>query len=189
MYSYKLLLFSAAGWLLLGGCKKEKTLLDQLPDANQEGKQTAGWLLDGKAWVPVRSSISIYPPVSGSWRKTKGGHSLGFGFHRISLEEDWGAGFFIPDIRQPGTFELAQEPAITGGLFKAAYGQYYHLSPGPDRLSYYTSPEARGTLIITRFDTVNNIVAGTFEMSPEEATTGETIQVTHGRFDLHFDHR
>ena len=188
MAPYKLLILSVAGLLaLLGGCKKEKTPLDQLPDATQEGKGTAGWLVDGKAYVPVRSSISVNPPVNGSWRKTKGGHSLGVSFHQVSVEEDWGAGFFIPDIRQLGTFELAQEPAITGGLFKAAYGEYDHLRPGPDRLSYYTSPNARGTLIITRFDTINDIVSGTFEMSPEEATTGEIIQITQGRFDLHFD--
>ena len=142
--------------------------------------------MDGKAYVPARSTISTNPPVNGSWRKTKGGHSLGLSLRRFSVEEDWGAGFFIPDIRQPGTFNLAQIPAITIGLNNTPYGQYYHYRPAPD-LNYYTSPDAPGTLIITRFDTINDIVSGTFEMSPEEATTGETIQITHGRFDVHFD--
>ncbi|HEX8350349.1 MAG TPA: hypothetical protein VF598_10335 [Hymenobacter sp.] len=35
--------------LTAAGCKKEKTELERLPAATQEGKNTFGFLLDGKA--------------------------------------------------------------------------------------------------------------------------------------------
>lgn len=170
--------------LALSACKKDDP--NALPDATQEGKNTAGWLLDGKAWVPKTSSISTGRPVYGYWRKTKGGRSLDLSFSQFSVQDDWGIGFFLPDIKQAGTFVLNQVPAITSGLNNAAYGDYHHLRPGP-RLSYYTGPSAPGQLIITRFDTVANIVSGTFEMTPREAGTGATVAITQGRFDLRFD--
>ena len=170
--------------LSLSACKKDDP--NALPDATQEGKNTAGLLLDGKAFVPRRSTISIGPPVNGYWRKTRGGNSLGLSFRQFSKEEDRGVSFFLPNIRQAGTFMVNQTPAITSGLNNAGYGHYYQQRPSPS-ISYYTGPDAPGQLIITRFDTVNNIVSGTFEMTPREENGGATIAITQGRFDLRFD--
>ena len=170
--------------LSAGSCKKDDP--NALPDATQEGKQTAGFLLNGKAWVPKPSTISTGRPVNGSWRKTRGGHSLNLSFRQFSRQEDWGSGFFLPDIRQAGTFVLNQTPAITSGLNNAGYGQFYQQRPAPS-VNYYTGPDAPGRLIITRFDTVNNIVSGTFEMTPREENGGPTIAITQGRLDLRFD--
>ncbi|MFD1874156.1 hypothetical protein [Hymenobacter bucti] len=179
-------LFYAALFVGLGSCKKDLTPLEQLPAATQDGNNTAGWLLDGRAWVPVRSTISTGPPVSGSWQKTKSGHALSVSFHQFSIEENWGAGFSLLDIRQAGTFTLNQSSTVSGGRFAASYGQYYHSRPAPD-LNCYTGPDALGQLIITRFDTVQNIVSGTFEMTPRDYTTGTAVTITNGRFDVHFE--
>lgn len=174
--------------ILLGtsSCKKDDPE-SSLPKATREGKNTGGFLLDGKAWVPKASSISTGRPIYGYWRKTRGGHSLSLSLRQFSVQEDWGIGFFLPDIRQAGTFVLNQTPAITSGLNNASYGTYSHVRPGP-AVSYYTGPDAPGQLIITRFDTVNNIVSGTFEMAPREENGVSTITITQGRFDLQFDH-
>jgi len=177
--------FLALLLLAASACKKERTELDRLPDATQEGRATAGWLLDGKARVPTRSSISTGAPVDGYWEKTKSGRSLGLSFHYVSMDEDWGVSFFLPDIRRTGTFALDRVPAITSGRNDAGYGQYYSLRPGP-RNGYYTGPDAPGQLVITRFDTVQNIVSGTFEMTPRQDGGATTVRVTHGRFDLRF---
>lgn len=181
----KSLLFAALVLALLAGCKKDLTELDRLPDSTQDGRATAGWLLDGRAQVPARSSISTGPPVNGYWRKTKGGRSLGLSFRQFSKDEDWGVSIFLPNIRQTGTFALDRSPAITSGLNNAGYGQYYHSQPDP-QLNCYTGPDAPGQLVITRFDTVQNVVSGTFEMTPREDGGGATVTITHGRFNLHF---
>ncbi|WP_035557857.1 hypothetical protein [Hymenobacter sp. IS2118] len=181
----KKLLLPGCLLLSLAACKKDDPE-SSLPKASQEGKNTAGWLFDGKAWVPKSSSISTGRPVNGSWRKTRGGRSLSLGFHQFSIQEDWAIGFFLPDIRQAGTFVLNQVPAITSGLNNTGYGQFNRQRPNP-RFDYYTGPDAPGRLIITRFDTVNNIVSGTFEMSPREVSTNAGITITQGRFDLRFE--
>ncbi|WP_426062219.1 hypothetical protein [Hymenobacter sp. B1770] len=168
------------------GCKKNDLDPNGLPKATQEGKNTGGFLLDGKASVPKPSSISTGRPVNGYWRKTRGGRSLSLSLRQFSVDEDWGTSFYVPDIRQPGTFLLNQEPTHLTPQLSPSVGQYTTLRPGP-RLSYYTGPDAPGQLVITRFDTVNNIVSGTFEMTPREPSSNATVTITQGRFDLHFD--
>lgn len=172
--------------LSLSACKKDENDPNGLPKATQDGKNTGGFLLDGKVRVPKASSISTGRPINGYWRKTKAGRSLDLSLRQFSVDEDWGAGFFLPDIRQAGTFVLNQIPATTSGLNNTAYGQFYQQRPSPT-VDYYTGPDAPGRLIITRFDTVNNIVAGTFEMTPRETSTNATITISEGRFDLKFD--
>lgn len=174
-----LLLLTAAS-----GCKKEKTELEKLPAATQTGQGGAGFLLDGKAWLPEASSlIGTGGAVSASWRRTAAGRSLRVGFSRDSDETS--AGFFIPHIRQAGTFQLDQSASITLGDRNPAYGIYVMFKPVPDRL-FLTGPSATGTLVVTRFDTVARIVSGTFDLTVKEETGPETHQLTQGRFDLTF---
>ncbi|WP_035557859.1 hypothetical protein [Hymenobacter sp. IS2118] len=176
---------AAAVLFAASSCKKDDPE-SSLPKATQEGKGTGGFLLDGKALVPKASSISTGRPVNGYWRKTRGGRSLDLSLRQFSVQEDWGVGFYLPDIRQPGTFLLNLAPTYLTPQFNPGYGQYYRSRPDPDR-DAYTGPDAPGRLIITRFDTVNNIVSGTFEMSPREVSTNAGITITQGRFDLRFE--
>jgi hypothetical protein len=178
-------LLLAAGLLATVGCKKDPTELDRLPEATREGKGTAGFLLDGKAWLPLVSDQTGAPAVNGSWRRTRRGQELTLSFTRTGRQEHGGATFFVPDIRQPGTFSLQQEPDIIRGGPHVAFGEYFSSRPSPGFI-YYTGPDAPGELIITRFDTVQNVVSGTFEMSLREDGGSATLSVTHGRFDLHF---
>ena len=67
--------------------------------------------LHGQALLPDpgagptrRSDLTANPPVTGYWRKTKSGRSLSLSFRHISGQQNSGAGFFVPDIRQAGTF-------------------------------------------------------------------------------------
>lgn len=172
--------------VLLLGCKKDDNGPNGLPKATQEGKGTAGFLLDGKAWRPRPSDLTGGPPVTGYWRKTRGGRSLSLSFSHISQNEYTGVGFFLPDIRQAGTFVFNQVPAITTGRNNVGYGEYASLRPSPG-ISYFTGPDAPGELRITRFDTVSNIVSGTFQMTPREEGGSATVAITQGRFDLRFE--
>lgn len=177
--SYFLLALLAAA-----GCKKEQTELEKLPEATQDGKGGAGFLLDGQAWLPEASNlIGTGGPVSASWRRTAAGHSLNVGFSRDSDETS--AGFFIPHIRQSGSFQLSQRASIVLGDRNPAYGIYIMFKPVPDRL-FLTEPSATGTVVVTRFDTVARVVSGTFNLTVKEETGPETHQLTQGRFDLTF---
>ena len=170
--------------LSLSACKKDDP--NALPDATQEGKGTAGFLIDGQAWLPKRDDLTGAPAVTGYWRRTRGGRSLSVSFTSISRNSYTGLGFFVPHIRQAGTFALNQVPAITNGGNNVSYGEYGSQRPSPG-IVYYTGPDARGELRITRFDTVQNIVSGTFELTPREEGGSATVAITQGRFDARFD--
>ena len=62
---------------------------------------------------------------------------------------------------------------------------YTIIEPSPRR-SYYTGNAARGQVIITRFDTVARVVAGSFEAKLREEGGPDSLNITQGRFDLTF---
>ncbi|WP_227762800.1 hypothetical protein [Hymenobacter sp. 15J16-1T3B] len=66
-----------------------------------------------------------------------------------------------------------------------AYGSYTLYAETGDQY-YLTGPQSTGTLTLTRFDTVACIAAGSFSFSARYAASGQTVQVTEGRFDVRF---
>ncbi|WP_188816386.1 DUF6252 family protein [Hymenobacter cavernae] len=52
--------------------------------------------------------------------------------------------------------------------------------------SYETNAKHRGTLTITRLDSVERIVAGEFRFTPIDPLTGDSVRITRGRFDLRY---
>lgn len=173
--------------LLTTGCKKEKTELERLPPATQEGKNTAGFLLDGKAWTPSLSYTDYGSPVGALWIKTSVGRTLRLSFARSDKEGNnrtsWSC--FLPHIVGRGHFTFNQEFSSNTGDRNPAYAVYSQLRPNPKR-RFITGPDAQGSLTITRFDTVAHIVAGTFEIKVQEDGGTETHELTQGRFDLSF---
>ncbi|WP_303310102.1 hypothetical protein [Hymenobacter sp. BT730] len=171
--------------LLLTSCKKDE--LSALPPATQEGKGTAGCLVNGKAWTPEYRVLlgmgGSNAPFVTSWYPSASGRSFYVVLSRVNEEENSEVYFFLPHIRQPGTFLLNQEanPMMTSS--NPPYGEYR-----ATRYSSvcYTNPTAMGSLTITRFDTVAKVVSGTFEMHPVNAE-GQVESITQGRFDLPLD--
>ncbi|WP_133273044.1 hypothetical protein [Hymenobacter radiodurans] len=172
--------------LLTSSCQKEDP--NALPKATQKGKNTAGFLIDGQVWLP-KATITSVPSsaVGATWSKTRYGRSLQFGFGRAQNEDKdrTSFGFYLPDIRQAGTFRLEQERDLLTGNRNPSYGSYQITYPKPSRF-FSTGPSAPGQLVITRFDTVARVVAGTFEMTVQEDGGSERHQITQGRFDIKF---
>ena len=178
-------LFSLLALLLTASaCKKEQTELEKLPDATQTGTGGAGFLLDGVAWLPEASSLSPGTALSASWRRTVSGQSLSLVFSRYSDRTT--ASFFLPHVRQAGTFQLNQTASLTLGRLNPAYGMFVMSKSLTVPRIFLTGPTATGTLIVTRFDTVARVVSGTFELTVQEETSPETHRLTDGRFDLTF---
>lgn len=178
--------------LLAAGCKKDP--IKALPKATQEGKNTMGCLVDGKAWTPKGSDGglvggSAVPPISAQWRRQRRnglGGQLTLDFRRRSKEETKSdVRFFVPKLTQPASIALDQNANPYLGGTNPAYGLYtfYDNLSDPD---YRTGPDASGTLTITRFDTVACIASGTFSFTARDAASGQTVQVTEGRFDVGF---
>jgi len=50
--------------------------------------------------------------------------------------------------------------------------------------AYQTNESFRGEVTLSRFDTLNRIVSGTFHFTAVHPPTGESVSVTDGRFDI-----
>ena len=90
----------------------------------------------------------------------------------------------LEDVSSTGTqyFAFDTNPYPGDLQFKnhALYSKYK-----PGSADYITNSKFTGSINVTRLDTANNIVAGTFEFTAENMDgSGETIKVTAGRFDI-----
>ncbi|RPD47152.1 hypothetical protein DNI29_13470 [Hymenobacter sediminis] len=172
---------------LLTSCKKEK--IDRLPEATQEGKNTAGFLTDGKVFKP-QSGNGFIPgtPVYGSREKNKGGTILTLSFADYRSGRQSSVGIRLVDVHQPGTYTLDQQETIILGGVSPSY-LVYHNDLIDQRAQFYSGPSAPVIVTITRLDTIKNIVSGTFEGSPLEDGGSRTVSITQGRFDVKFERR
>ena len=174
--AYGLLLIGVT--LLAGGCKD--ILQPSLPAATQEGKDTFGCLLDGKAWVPNRTN---------SFDHIVEGH-VSSGNKLFSIKAE--------DNRTPANFHLAvgDNTGIKPGVYqlRAGFDASYDVVQGSSTALYAGGPANQGQLTITKFEpfartspsgaTVKGaIVSGTFEFTAN-TSSGQTITVREGRFDV-----
>lgn len=178
-------LLSLALSLTLLSCEKEP--LNQLPAATQKGKNTAGFLVDGEAWLPKHSTLNPgNNPVNGYWEQTTKGLILGLSFSDKSQDTPSGLSITLRGVLGPGTYPLDQAPHINLGEGRSSYASYYRLEPAP-AVQYYTGPTATGTVTLTRLDLVQHIASGTFEFTLLEEGGTRTVQITKGRFDVHLN--
>lgn len=175
---------------IAAGCKKEELVDPKLPDATESGLNTAGCKVDGKNWTAYQASIFAPPATSALWRKViEGRFALSITMDKNDdyneVHSKTSISLYVPDIRSTGTFELNQRANPSLANTNPAYASFSFNKPAPPQL-HLTGPSAPGKLIVTRFDTVARVVAGTFEFSAVERSNTATVQVTEGRFDLKF---
>lgn len=144
-----------------------KTELEKLPPETQEGKNTFGCLVNGKAWVVVSSTRAsgVYQAgilsISGSILKPQVQDIA------INIEE-------VSDPIEVGReYDLTSIPNNRATIF-------YSLD-----CQYEAENTVSGNLIITRLDRVNHIVAGVFSFVTS-ITGCDTLTITHGRFDIQY---
>jgi len=132
-----------------------------LPPITQTGANTFGCKVNGQVWLPTTVWVDYH----------NGGMVISannwYGFHSdviITISEF--------TAFKPGNYELS---ANTSYISKGSYRN------GKDM--YYTDSIYLGNLTINRLDSVNSILSGTFSFDAKNASTGEVIHVTEGRFD------
>ncbi len=161
--------------LLLISCERDPYRHGEpdLPPITMEGKNTLGFLLNGKVWVPYQDKPGIFTPTLEAWidgkhlrisaRLKRSGQTqyqafsvtiypIDIGIHRIT-----GSGYVFTD------------------QFKVGLGCNY----------FKCKPE--GTEIdIIHFDETKRIVSGTFYFKNAINECGDTLQITEGRFDVRY---
>jgi len=174
----------------LYGCKKQKPSnpIDQLPPATDTGANTFGCLVNGQAVVihHLFGDLSpafgcqyqlIYPTVSG-YTLNVWGEDQQDGCHSKTV------GVFLDSV------QLGQNTyTLNTGIDKQGNRGHAYIANGCSPLifqTFWTDSTRIGQLTITHFDQQKQIVSGTFYFDAVEATSGDTVHVTDGRFDMNY---
>jgi hypothetical protein len=183
----QLLLYSLSCVLLSSSCKKQKPVnpIDQLPAATQEGKNTFGCLVNGKAFLPKGPSLS--PILSCYYQYLNTSSSKGYFFglsasDRSNPDNFSTIGIFTDSLK---VFESSIISLTQKSIAGKAYGQYGIYVIGSSSKIFYTNSISTGQLRITKLDSLNQIVSGTFWFNAVNSN-GDTFKVTDGRFDVHY---
>ncbi len=155
------------------GCKedvpKPKTELEKLPLATQEGKNTFGCLVNGKAWVAPTSTDAIAVYQFGSLQ-ISGNFFKPLRFIELAFTEN-------------GTLLVTKEYSLIN--FPASYAKSFIDKGSNSFCEYMPENTYKGQMTLTAIDRVKYIVSGNFEFST--AITGcDTLKITNGRFDIRY---
>ncbi|MFA7445427.1 MAG: DUF6252 family protein [Flavobacteriaceae bacterium] len=175
----KILLFIALT-LVLGCCSdddnKPASETDKLPPATQTGANTAGCLVNGKAFLPK----GYFPNGNLSCNYTNGSN------FNIRISEKLGENitsvfvFINNQLVEGETYELVDYSQ------DIAYGVFTINTPPPPNPNFYnTTSIVTGEFTITHHDFDNAILSGTFWFDAVNSE-GEIVEVREGRFDVEY---
>ncbi len=177
--------------LLLAGssCKKvSDAIKPKLPEATQEGKGTLGCLMDGDLWL-TRVENTLDTPVEATYSATASGSSFSV---RAEQQKNSNAFNYLylrvnspaAELR-PGTYALAQGFSAEYEIFANGTTQDRLLTGAANQGTItFTKVEPKVTTGIGGITVRSTIVSGTFQFTATSATTGKTIAVQDGRFDV-----
>jgi hypothetical protein len=166
-------------------CKKELTtedLIAQLPAATQTGANTFGCLIDGVPYVPNGATSCLSgtcPPITGGYLSNNSSNGSRNSVEVVTKSMS-GLGFaiYLAGVNTPDVYPLRYN---SNNGYALAYVPQKNDTP---ILTVFTYGSTSGQVNVTKADTVNKIVAGTFEFEATHIQTGKTIKITNGRFDL-----
>lgn len=174
----KVVLLASVLLTLCLSCKKE---ISNLPGETQTGAGTFGARVNGELWGPLKAGILPTAPIL---EARYGGQRSVFinarNFSRTPIETEME--IYLRGITGPGTYPLNQTTAKSPGQ-SASYAYYVKRNMHVED-EWITSAEATGEVVVTRFDTVNHVIAGTFQFTANARYGSAPITVTEGRFDV-----
>ena len=174
-------LFLAAFMILLTvSCKKKESSnpKDELPPITHTGANTFGCLVDGKLFKPKKKIGSTSVVLQCNYQYFKEQHHFLLGASNRYEEKGMGFGMIGTSINRDTIFNYS---FAGSGKMSAGYGpsigfffqyQTYENSPGEFRIEY--------------FDSLKQIISGTFWFDAVDTATGKVVQVRDGRFDVQF---
>ena len=184
-----LLLLLATLATLLGCYKENEYYFLGLPEPTQSGENTFGCLINGKPWVAEIDPMAFTPTL----RKLDSAYDEpGFGitdFYNFFVI----ASYFSKKDSLSESFSISFTPIYEAGeidfsnLVSKTF-TFRSLYSGTPMLSkiYYLDKEYPGIFIIDKLDTNENICSGRFDLQLINNAKTDTINLTHGRFDVKY---
>ena len=172
---YIFLIFSL--FFLLTGCKKEKVLVlpdHELPAATTSGKNKVGCLINGKTWIP-KLAFCFWWNCPEYFRA-----SIDFKAHTFRLH--------FQDTEASKTQEneiefTVNDPKIGRNLINYNEEIFQDRLIGTSGAYYELDTTQTRHLILTKIDTTQRILSGTFEFTVINKKLKDTLNITYGRFD------
>ena len=180
-YRYVFLIASLA---FLNSCER-------LPEPTATGKQTFGCRVNGKLWRPKGRSApgDNRAPVNAYTLYNTSGN--GISSNHLSISAFFGDQTIQLSVNQPkltaATFPL-DKPATFCGFSPNAFGAFATESgvACENKSEFITDNLHTGEIVITRLDPFAKIVSGRFSFTAYDSKTGQTVEVTDGRFDVNY---
>jgi hypothetical protein len=156
-----------------GSCEKEDED-PQLPPVTQTGEDTFGCLVNGEVWLP--KAYDLFPLKLVVLERVNEKR-----IWRIEARQGFASNFYF------GIYEnsLKEEKVIISVDELDATGLYFS-SKDFEKPSFSWRQELPGELIITKLDTINMILSGTFWFDAVN-DIDEKVEIRDGRFDLIID--
>jgi hypothetical protein len=177
-------LTAAAILLSLSSCQKDDISPDELPPATSTGAETLGFLIDNSGWKPAGRTCGIYGctdnKVEASSYVTNGRRQLLLTAARTDGSRNESFILQLDSLPGPGIYRSnAGGPGATGG----ESGTKLYFANSKQGAQYQSRP-GTATITITKVDTVQSIVSGSFEGQLTSLSGTGTVQVSSGRFDV-----
>ena len=168
--------------LLAVSCKKE---VSELPPATQTGANTFGAKVDGKFWVPA--GFGPFPANDILQAHFVPGRDLYIeAMNLASSPNETEITLFIKSATEPGTY-LLNQPSAGFPSTAVSYGYYVKRNITPEN-EWITNAQYTGSVTITKIDTVNRFVSGTFQFNAINMYNSPVpLSVTEVRFDVKYD--
>ncbi len=164
--------------LLVLSCKKETPL----PHPTQTGANTLGCKINGKVWVAQDSDEPFNRTygVEGGYQEPIVDSIRNNIWIQARRNDRTVVHLFVRQVSRPGVYPLELATgARPGALIPHSYGRYFD-----SFRQFMTEPNHTGSVTITRADTINKIISGTFEFTGYDPQSKQTISITEGRFDV-----
>ncbi|HXD78467.1 MAG TPA: hypothetical protein VN616_11705 [Puia sp.] len=175
--------------LIMAGCRKSNSPTDELPPATHVGLNTMGCYVNGELFIPQEPGLASHgfasarivsrqpPSLWLSWNDEIGNcGSNQLDIHLDSTVFATGKSFVLG--------QAAVNPADDS--LDAQWASYTRFPCQGQSIQYLTGSLMNGSLVISYYDSLQGIVAGTFEFDAA-APGGDTLHITQGRFDMHLD--
>ena len=167
-------------------CSESDAPQDQLPPITQTGANTFGCVINGEVLIP-KDGIGVPQPkgITVKYRNNKN-----FIIDAGNLKDNGGGDIYIYiyNLTSTGVYNLGVSDNQSDLSFAPSYPHIFcRTYDGANQGKVYLSNVNSGTITITRFDSDNHIVSGTFELTVfNKDNPSETIEITEGRFDVNW---
>jgi hypothetical protein len=159
--------------------------IDQLPPATTVGANKAGCLVNGQVFLPKGSS-QFGPILSCFYQQLSDGYHFGLAFSEKGSNENKTINISLnPEQLFEGNIYDLDEIINGPANYISNFGEFRISSNIVSTIWYTTTNTYIGELKITKLDTQQKIISGTFWYDAIN-NAGEKVEIREGRFDMRY---